>query len=615
MSSSTPAPAPLCLPLASPSADLLTAGGKGANLARLAQAGFPVPPGFILGTAAYRQFVAANGLAPRLRARLQDLPADQPAALEAASAEIRGWFAAGAVPPDIAQAVHASYAALAASPPPAVAVRSSATAEDLPDLSFAGQQETYLNVIGAEAVLAAVVRCWSSLWTARAIGYRARNALAGDEVALAVVVQVMAPSTASGVLFTADPLTGLRTRTVIDATLGLGEALVSGQVGPDHYEVDTAAGRITARKLGAKALVIQGRPEGGVETRPGAAGQVQALPDAQILALAALGGRVAAAFGAPQDIEWAWADGQLYLLQSRPITSLFPLPAELSAEPLHVLFSFGAVQGMLDPLTPLGQDSLRFVVAGGGRVLGYHLHYATQGVFRLAGERIWVDVTGVVRNGLGRRGAQAALSWIEPSVGQALAPLLDDPRLAVTARGLALGDVLHLLPRVLPLAGRVVGYLLNPEGRRRVAVRTTDAFLETLQVRSQPAGEPADRLRQRVALMRELSQAFPEAIPHLATGLVAGMMSFNMLRLFSRHVLAGSGLDTDRLVLEAMRGLPHNVTTEMDLQLWATARAIAAQPADADYLRQTSAEQLAAESLAGRLPAAAQRAVDDFLAR
>ena len=490
---STTDPLGYCLPLDSPAANLATSGGKGANLARLVRAGFPVPPGFILTTAAYRRFVAANAIEPRLRARVAGLPAEQPAALEAASAEIRAWFASGAVPGEVAQAIREAYAALEQATPgvaPAVAsvaVRSSATAEDLPDLSFAGQQETYLNVVGAEAVLAAVVQCWSSLWTARALGYRARNAIPSDEAALAVVVQVMVPSEAAGVLLTADPLTGLRTLTV---------------------------------------------------------------------------------------------------------------------------------QGLLDPLTPIGQDSLRFVIAGAGRTLGYPVDYATQGVFRLAGERIWVDITPVVKDGLGRRGAQAALTWIEPSIAQALTPLLADPRLAPTAPGLAPRTVLHLLPRVLPLLGRVLGYLTDPHGRRLAAVRETDAFLAELQARSQADGDPAARLSQRLALMRELSQAFPEAIPRLITGLVAGMISFNVLRIFSGRAIGRQpGLEVERLVLEATRGLPNNVTTEMDLRLWETARAIRGRPADADHFLARPADELAADFRAGRLPPGVQQAVGAFLAR
>ncbi len=225
-------------------------------------------------------------------------------------------------------------------------------------MSFAGQYDTFLNVIGAEALAEAVVRCWSSLWTARAIGYRARNHIPHEHVSLAVVVQNMVPSEASGVLFTANPLTGLRTETVIDATLGLGEVLVSGAVDPDHYVVDAVAEAITHKSLGSKALVISGTNDGGLTTSEGDSSDKQAIPDKAILRLVVIGKQIEALFGYPQDIEWAWVSGEITVLQSRPITSLFPLPVGLPIEPLKVFFSFAAVQGMLDPLTPLGCDAI-----------------------------------------------------------------------------------------------------------------------------------------------------------------------------------------------------------------------------------------------------------------
>ncbi len=233
---------PLILPLDSPDATLAACGGKGVNLAKLARAGLPVPPGFVVTTDAYRQFVAAHDLQPFILATLAATDSDDPAALETASAAIRARFALAPIPTELAAAIVDAARVLTTDHRLPItahlpqAVRSSATAEDLPDMSFAGQQDTFLNVVGDDALLEAVVACWSSLWTARAIAYRARNGIAQDVVALAVVVQAMVESEASGVLFTANPLTGQRGETVIDATLGLGEALVSGQVEPDHYE-------------------------------------------------------------------------------------------------------------------------------------------------------------------------------------------------------------------------------------------------------------------------------------------------------------------------------------------------------------------------------------------
>src|SRR6185503_7286786 len=184
-------------------------------------------------------------------------------ALEKASAQIRAAFSLGKIPDEIEVVIREAYAAIGDIP---VAVRSSATAEDLPDLSFAGQQDTYLNIIGVDELLKAIINCWSSLWTARAIGYRMRNHISHSEVALAVVVQEMIPSDVSGVMFTANPLTGLLREVVIDATFGLGEALVSGQVEPDHYVVDTISNVIVSKKLGAKEISTRGKTGGGVET-------------------------------------------------------------------------------------------------------------------------------------------------------------------------------------------------------------------------------------------------------------------------------------------------------------------------------------------------------------
>jgi pyruvate,water dikinase len=601
------------LPLDSADATLSRVGGKGANLARLARAGFPVPPGFLVTTEAYRAFVAANDLAPRIIAAVNHSRADAPDELNAASDAIRGWFSSGAIPPEIADGLRAAYRALG-SPP--VAVRSSATAEDLPDMSFAGQQDTFLNIIGEEALLVAVVKCWSSLWTARAIGYRARNRLPHDHIALAVVVQTMIPSEAAGVLFTANPLTGLRTETVIDATVGLGEALVSGQVEPDHYVVETATGKILGKTLGAKAIAIRGKADGGVVTLREDASRQPALPDEQIRALAALGARVHAEYNFPQDIEWAWAGGRLHLLQSRPITSLYPVPDGLPPEPLRVMFSFGAVQGMLDPWTPLGQDAVRHVIVAAATLLGYRTTYGTQGVIRIAGERLWADITSVIRNGVGREAARTALSFVEPSVGRIVEKIWDDPRLALQRRAPSVGAIWHILHLLLPLAFNVQRFLRNPDRRRGQIIQQVEQVCEDFRARYMHGGDRHAALAHRLAALGTLWLTFVRVMPALISGLVSGMAAFNILLQIAKRLPPGTdGRDRSQLVLELTRGLPHNVTTEMDLSLWQTARALKADTSAADYAQRTPADQLAAEYLRGELPDSAHRAVEAFLRR
>ncbi len=609
----------MILPLTSLDATLANAGGKGMNLARLARAGLPVPPGFIVATAAYQAFVAANGLQPYINGQLST--ANSQLSMDAAAHAIRAQFAAAPFPADLAAQILAAYQAL---PPaltihhspftnlpfsPPVAVRSSATAEDLPDLSFAGQQDTLLNVVGDQALLDAVVTCWSSLWTARAIAYRQRNGIAHEGVALAVVVQAMVESESSGVLFTANPLTGRRSETVIDATLGLGEALVSGQVEPDHYVVDTATGRIVEKRLGAKALAIRGAAGGGVTTVEQDAASQQALPDVAILELARLGKRVEQELyaGQPQDIEWAWAGGRLTLLQSRAITSLYPLPAGMPADPLQVLFSLSHVQGMLDPFTPLGQDALIRAYVTLATLFGRHYTPQTQRELAAAGERLYINITPALRHAQGRTLLAGIFSAIEPGAGQAIAGVLDDPRLTVARSGLSPQAAASLARLIAIMARRVAAAMRQPHAQRADLQQRIDAFIADIDARS----HAARTLDQRLALWQAIYSGFASQISlHLFPPLATGIGSFYQLRR-----LAVRATGSDQLALEAARGLPGNVTTEMDLALWTVAQVIQADPESAARFKAEDAAGLAASFQARGLPLPAQFALMAFMDR
>jgi len=591
------------LPLDAGQATLENVGGKGLNLSRLLRAGFPVPPGFIVSTAAYDAFVRANRLVEMILNVVQATPTDDPGALEAASRTIRTRFSSNPLPASLIDALNAAYVDLGQ---PLVAVRSSATAEDLPGLSFAGQQDTFLNVVGVEALQRTVIDCWSSLWTARAIGYRARSGIDQENVSLAVIVQEMVPSETSGVLFTANPLTGKRTETVIDATFGLGEALVSGQVEPDHYVVDAFGDRILSRALGRKATVIRGQEGGGTVALQQDAADRQALPDAQILELAQLGRRVAGLFGAPQDIEWASVDGRLYLLQSRPITTLYPVPEGMLPEPLQVLFSFGAVQGLLEPMTPLGRDMLKGAFAGAARMFGYRFTLEDQPTLLEAGERLWANISGMLDNRLGRRVALAAMEYVEPGSRQALLGLLRDGELPAPGN-LRLRTFLRLLRVLLPAAGRALRTLLAPDAQRDRLLGNLEAWLGHVRAEMAAAGSPG----QHLALIRRVpDDAFLFVLPQFVPRFGMGMATFNLLTRLA------AGLPDDKPDTRAlMRGLPHNVTTEMDLTLWQAAQAIRADPASLAHCTQTDVTALADEYLAGRLPAIAQKSIDDFMNR
>ena len=310
------------LALADARAILATVGGKGASLTRLAQAGLPVPDGLHVTTKAYTQFVAGNDLQPRLLAALAPVDVSQPTTLEAASRAIYDLFAAARMPKDIADAITHAYANLRDSQLP-VAVRSSATAEDLPDFSFAGQQETFLNIQGAVAVQDAVKRCWASLWTPRAIGYRAQHHIDDSAVALAVVVQVLVLADAAGVLFTANPVDGRRDQAVINAAWGLGEAVVGGRVTPDTLIVDKATGYVIERDTADKTVMTV-RVKNGTEERPtpGNLRRAPVLSDEQAAELTRLGTLIERLYKMPMDIEWTLAENRFAIVQARPITAL-----------------------------------------------------------------------------------------------------------------------------------------------------------------------------------------------------------------------------------------------------------------------------------------------------
>ena len=335
-------------------------GGKGRALAHLASAGFAVPDGFHVTADAYRQFVAENALQPRILELARPVAKNGAPAFDGAAEAIGGLFAGCALGDASAGEIRAAYDALPGRP--AVAVRSSANAEDLPGLSFAGQQETFLNVRGADAVLQAVKDCWASLWTTQAISYRHQNGIDPDTVAMAVVVQIMVPSEVSGILFTANPATGERGELIVNASFGLGEAVVGGQVTPDTYVVDRGTLAAKETLIGPKEQQIVADGDLGVRLEDVAedARQRASLSEDMLTRLAETALGIEGLFdGVPQDIEWAFSDGRLHVLQSRPITNLPVQPVELEwvpRPPAKYLSRRQIVENMPDPICPLFEE-------------------------------------------------------------------------------------------------------------------------------------------------------------------------------------------------------------------------------------------------------------------
>jgi rifampicin phosphotransferase len=330
-------------------------GGKGANLGELMTAGLPVPPGFCVTTAAYRQVVVEAHLAGAIVEAMREVRTDDPGSAEAASESISALFEDLPLPGDLAEEILAAYRALGEPP---VAVRSSAMAEDLPGASFAGQQATSLNVRGEEELLGAVRHCWASLWSARAIAYRERQGFDHARSAIAVVVQRLVPAEVAGVLFSANPLTGVRDEMVVNAALGLGEAVVGGLATPDSFTLDRETLAVRERHTGLQVLQTV-LAERGTTERPldSERAAKPTLDDAQLARLGKIGLNIERHFGSPQDVEWAYADDRFWVLQARPITNLPPQPLrEVRWEPP---FSGSAwwrrqvVENMPEPLSPL----------------------------------------------------------------------------------------------------------------------------------------------------------------------------------------------------------------------------------------------------------------------
>jgi rifampicin phosphotransferase len=502
-------------------------GGKAAGLAELIRAGEQVPEGFCVTTAAHDAVLAS-----------------------------------GSIPDDLRREIVRTYERLGGG---AVAVRSSATAEDLPHASFAGQHETLLNVSGAEALIDAVLRCWDSLVSERAIAYRAANDIPGDSVRMAVVVQRMVDPVAAGVLFTANPITGTRTEMVVDAVAGLGDVVVDGTARADHY-------------------VLNGSRPTGTTGGCLSAGQLEQLREA--------GDRLQRRAGSPQDVEWAFdRDGTLWLLQSRAITTLFPLPMSPAPGP-RVYFEGGHMQGMLRPFTPMGMSAMRVAMAQWLRSVGVASDpFEDRNGLAEAAGRMYLDITPFVRNKSYRAKLPTAMKMYGPRVSEAVERVLEDPRFApVPGLPFRLRTVLTVAARMVP--GLVVGLvaaIVSPARARRRAFRAA----ADIRRRSRPP-EGTRTAAERVRLAVELQGPF-------ILGAMTAMLPPLYASLFARAAAVGllAGVATESEVDETLRGMPHNVTTEMDLALW---RLAAAAGSHRDLLLHTPPAELAARYHAGELP-------------
>ena len=516
-----------------------------------------VPAGFCVTTDAFRRVMAdVPSIDDRLD-RLSSLNPDDREAVRTLSAEIRRTLEGIAIPEDLAAAITDALARLGEHA--AYAVRSSATAEDLPTASFAGQQDTYLNVVGPAAILQHVSRCWASLFTERAVTYRLRNGFDHRNVHMAVVVQQMVFPEAAGILFTADPITGNRKVAAVEASFGLGEALVSGLVNPDVYKVRD--GEIVAKAIGTKQLAINVTPGGGTqEVAIEPARQEQpALTDAQVVHLAQLGRRIEAHFGRPQDIEWCLVDDGFQIVQSRPITTLFPIPARDDREN-HVYVSVGHQQMMTDPMRPLGLSMWQLTALA---------------PMYDAGGRLFVDVTRALASPASRAGLLGVMGRGDPLIRDALETVLER------------GDFVPELPADGPAPAVPHG------GGPPSPVETDPAIVTGLIERSEASIATLRRdIRSRSgpALFDFLLAAFEEhkrvlGDPLSMQVIMAGMEATWWLNEQLQAWL-GEKNAADTLTLSA----PNNITSEMGLALLDVADVIRPYPEVVAFLQDVEDE-------------------------
>lgn len=387
---------------------LMAVGGKGANLGELSRIeGIRVPDGFCISTEAFKRIIEETPGIDDLLAGLSLLKVEDREKISALSGELRRVIEGTVLPGDLDEEVSRHLSTLDENE--AYAVRSSATAEDLPTASFAGQQDTYLNIIGKEAILKHVSKCWASLFTERAVIYRIQNGVDHSKVQLSVVVQKMIFPQVAGIMYTADPVTSNRKVLSIDASFGLGETLVSGLVNADNYKV--RGGKVIDKRIATKKLAVYPLKNGGTKEQAIDTEQQnrQALTDEQILSLEHIGRRIEVHFGCPQDIEWCLAEGIFHIVQSRPITTLFPIP-EAKDEENHVYISVGHQQMMTDPIKPLGM-SLYLLVSFGQRFI--------------AAGRLFVDVAAMLSSPGSRKMLLTTMEEHDPLMKDALLTILE----------------------------------------------------------------------------------------------------------------------------------------------------------------------------------------------
>lgn len=554
--------------------NLSEVGGKGANLGEMAKAGFPVPPGFCITTSAYRDFIAASSEMDRFFDLLDQLKPDQPEEITKLGKLIREHLLTIPISQTTKLSILDAWKVLGEEK--AYAVRSSATAEDLPTASFAGQQETYLNVKGIDQLLQAVRKCWSSLFTDRAIIYRIKNGFGHRSVYLSVVVQQMIFPEVSGLMFTVDPVTGHRNIISIDASFGLGEALVSGIVSADSYQV--FKGKIIKKQIAEKKIAIYPVIEGGTITRELAPElqKKQALTDDKILKLAQFGQEIEKHYCSEQDVEWCLAGDKFYILQSRPITSLYPIP-KVYDNKLHVFLSVAHLQMMTNAMRPMGISVFRGIFPFGKDSVSFPNPVITE-----AGDRLFFDVTTLLYNKTFRRYFIWRIAIVDELMRDALVKIVSSKIFQQEAKANkdTTKQVFQLFKPMLPLYLKGIPVIVNnllfldPSGIIERATAPLEHIIDKYRHSIMQVSGP-ERIKRVQESMGKLLQELNGSMMYVLLSFIALPVASRLTRLW-----LGEDLDVDTL----SKSSPGNVTGEMGLMIGDLADTARKYPEVIDYL-------------------------------
>ncbi|MGP4039202.1 phosphoenolpyruvate synthase [Gracilibacillus sp. D59] len=531
----------------------LLVGGKGLNLGELSKVhGIQVPEGFCVTTEAYQKALEQNEVFRALLDQLTLLKVEDRDQIGKISRKIREIIMEVDIPSDVVKSV--AYHLSQFGDEDAYAVRSSATAEDLPRASFAGQQDTYLNIVGKEAILQHISKCWASLFTDRAVIYRMKNGFDHSQVYLSVIVQKMVFPQASGILFTADPITSNRKLLSIDASFGLGEALVSGLVSADCYKVQEE--EIVDKMIATKKLAIYGLKEGGTETQQIGSDQQNArtLTDQQILQLARIGRQIEAYFGCPQDIEWCLVDETFYIVQSRPITTLFPIPEAGKTQENHVYLSVGHQQMMTDPMKPLGM-SLYLLI--------------TPAPMCKAGGRLFLDVAPRLATPVGR---ETLLNTVGSD------PLIKGALMTIIER-----DFIKLLPndQTAPIPNRsdsdMLAQIENNPNIVSDLIKSNQASVEELKqnIQTKSGSDLLDYILEDIQQLKKI------LFDSRSTAVFMTAINASLWINEKMNEWLGEKNAADTL----SKSVPNNITSEMGLALMGVADVIRPYPEIIDYLQ------------------------------